>query len=305
MKAPHRGCRHRPRPSARVYSWRHAIRRYWRLRRCEHCGVVVKSGDGAESALAYPPGEEQRAAILAVRAPMPRRQAAVRRRSASTTPESPPGARKANGARMCRVLSCRVTTLTLANYYQAAISAPHRQPLALRPHRGDDRPAGCRRQTSCSQHSEDEVFHDALRGARSSKQSKPSATPPVRGLPLPADAPGLNRSEARRRKAPPGNRALPDFVTTLAGPDEGAAGAHKQSAQLAVEGRGHSRRCHHRHRLHALGKNVQLSHRLVRQAISCAIPGRVSSTREARHFKHWQLRLVSGRLHPFELHPYQ
>src|SRR5947208_3443432 len=62
----------------------------------------------------------------------------------------------------------------------------------------------------------------------------------------------------RQRKAPPGDRAVPDLMTAFAGPDEGAADAHKQPAQFAIEGCGHSGRSDHRHRLDALGENVHL-----------------------------------------------
>src|SRR5580704_9868213 len=55
-----------------------------------------------------------------------------------------------------------------------------------------------------------------------------------------------------------GDRAVPDLMTALPGPGKGTAGALQQSAQLAIEGRRHSRRGHHRERLHALGDNVQL-----------------------------------------------
>jgi hypothetical protein len=47
-------------------------------------------------------------------------------------------------------------------------------------------------------------------------------------------------------------------VTSLPRADEVTAGWRQDAAQLTIERRGHSRRGHHRHRLHALPDDVHL-----------------------------------------------
>jgi len=74
---------------------------------------------------------------------------------------------------------------------------------------------------------------------------------PIRGV--------TTNDPCRHRKAPLGQGAVPDLVAALAVPHEGAAGALKQAAQLAIESRRHSRRGYHWHRLHMLGKDMQLN----------------------------------------------
>jgi hypothetical protein len=62
----------------------------------------------------------------------------------------------------------------------------------------------------------------------------------------------------RQRETPIGDRAMSDFVTSLPGPYKAAAGSDQWAAELAIEGRGHSRGSHHRHGLHALRDDVYL-----------------------------------------------
>jgi len=70
-------------------------------------------------------------------------------------------------------------------------------------------------------------------------------------------------------------------VASLSGPNEVTAGSPQDAAQLTIERRGHSRRSHHRHRLHALRDDVHFD--LVAggaSPFSAAISGAISSTRE-------------------------
>jgi hypothetical protein len=60
------------------------------------------------------------------------------------------------------------------------------------------------------------------------------------------------------REAALSDRAVPDLMTALSGPDKSPAGAFQQPAQLAIERSRHSRGGHHRDRVDALGDNVQL-----------------------------------------------
>jgi hypothetical protein len=65
-------------------------------------------------------------------------------------------------------------------------------------------------------------------------------------------------NRGRYHKAPICGWVVPDFVTSLSRPDEVTARSRQDAGQLTIEGRGHSRRGHHGHRLHALGDYVHL-----------------------------------------------